>query len=42
TTCDVLLGREKQQQTAPQTIELTKWSSLDFNISVDGKPLSED
>ncbi|NTU25229.1 HTH-type transcriptional regulator AnsR [Bacillus tequilensis] len=40
TTCDELLGREKQ--TAPQTIELTTWSSLDFHISVDGKPLSED
>lgn len=42
TTCDELLGREKQKQTAPQTIELTTWSSLNFNISVDGKPLSED
>ncbi|MEC1290807.1 helix-turn-helix domain-containing protein [Bacillus mojavensis] len=40
TTCDDLLGRTKQKQTAPQTIELTTWSSLD--IAVDGKPLSED
>ncbi|EHA31460.1 XRE family transcriptional regulator [Bacillus subtilis subsp. subtilis str. SC-8] len=42
TTCDELLGREKQKQTAPQAIELATWSSLDFTISVDGKPLSED
>ncbi|AGE64008.1 transcriptional regulator [Bacillus subtilis] len=42
TTCDELLGREKQKQTAPQAIELATWSSLDFTISVDGQPLSED
>ncbi|MDR4435587.1 helix-turn-helix domain-containing protein [Bacillus tequilensis] len=42
TTCDELLGREKPKQTAPQTIELTTWSSLDFHISVDDKPLNED
>lgn len=42
TTCDDLLGRPKQKQTAPQTIELTTWSSLDIDIAVDGKPLSED
>lgn len=43
TTCDDLLGHtEPKKQSAPSSIELTELSSLNLNMTVDGKPLTEE